>query len=70
MIKLKEILGHDNMPPRQRWDNPDDEMAIATKSAFTAWEYALNHGASPRLWAVIKGSPYEKMYIKKFGAQH
>lgn len=67
MIKLKEIIGMDIKPPRQRWDNPDAELEMALKSAFTAWDYALRNGPNPKLWAVIKGSPYERQYVKKFG---
>ena len=67
MIRLKEIMAMDIKPPRQRWDDPDAELEMALKSPFTAWDYALQNGPSSRLWAVIKGSPYETSYMKKFG---
>ena len=67
MIRLKEIMAMDIKPPRQRWDNPDVELEMALKSPFTAWDYALQNGPNARVWAVIRGSPYEKQYLKKFG---
>jgi len=67
MIKLKEVFAVDLKPPHQRWDNPDEELDIALRSPFTALDYALRNGPSQRLWEVIKGSPYESQYIRKFG---
>ena len=56
MIKLKEIIGYDNLPPYQHWSNSDEELEVAAKSPFTAWEYAFRTGRqNPRLWAVIRG---------------
>jgi len=67
MIKLKEIIGKDIPPPIQRFDDPDEEMGIALKQPFLAWSYALRYGPHPKLWGVIRGSPYETQYVKKFG---
>ena len=49
------------------FDDPDDELTLALKQPFTAWEYALRYGPNVKLWNVIKGSVYENDYIKKFG---
>ena len=67
MIKLKEIIGKERIPPRAGYDNPDDEMFIALKQPFTAMDYALRYGPNPKLFAVIRGSPYERDYVRRFG---
>lgn len=63
MIKLRELF----KPPYMRFDDPNDELNMALKYPFTAWEYALRRGPDIKLWNVIKGSPYENDYTKKFG---
>jgi hypothetical protein len=67
MIRLKEIMGMDLKPPLQRWDDSNTELEIAAKSPFTAWDYVLRNGPNEKLWQVIKGSPYERSYVQKFG---
>jgi len=66
---MKEIIGKELKPPMQRWDDPDVELSIALKSPFTAMDYALRNGPNKKLWAVIKGSPYQTEYVRRFGGQ-
>ena len=44
----------------------DMEMEIALKQPFTAMALALRRGHHPRLWAKIKGSPFEVDYRQHF----
>ena len=59
-------MGNEQAPPRATYDSPAGEMDIALKQPFTAMDYALQYGPHPKLWAVIKGSPYEKDYVRRF----
>ena len=68
-IPIAEVTGNEYSPPRPNYDNPDDELNIALKQPFTALDYALRYGPNPRKWAVIKGSPFENQYVRKFGPQ-
>lgn len=64
---LMEVRFHDVPPPRPTFDKPDDETAFYTRNAFSAWDRALQLGRhDPALWEVIKGSPYESEYRRKF----
>ena len=55
------------MPPYQNVD-ADTELDMAEKSPFTAHDLALRRGRHhPRLWAKVKGSPFEREYRRKFG---
>jgi len=48
----------------------DTELEMAEKSAFTAHDLALRRGRHhPRLWAKIKGSPFETEYRRRFNVQ-
>lgn len=67
MIKLKEIIGKDMPPPKQRFDDPDEELRVALKQPFLAWSYALQYGPHPKILGVLRGSPYERQYLAKFG---
>jgi len=56
----------DRPPARQTYGHEGD-TELAVKSPFTAWHLAQERGThDPRLWAVIKGSPYENEYRRKF----
>jgi len=67
MIKLKEIIGKDLPPPYQHLEDENSELEMALKSPWAAWEFAQRNGPNPKLFAVIKGSPFESHYIRKFG---
>ena len=45
----------------------DTELEMAEKSAFTSHELAVRKRQHhPRLWAKVKGSPYEREYRQMF----
>lgn len=44
------------------WSTCDDEIELAAKQAFTAYELAMRRGHHPRLWQVVKGSPFQAHY--------
>jgi len=63
---LLETQWNDVPPPRQHYGKEEDTQ-LAVRSPFTAWNLAVEQGQhDPRLWAVIKGSPYEGQYRKMF----
>lgn len=65
--KVKETL--DFKPPYLNVDD-DLELEIAARSAFTAHDLALRRGRHhPKLWAKVKGSPFEREYRRKFNPQ-
>lgn len=59
------IVWRELKPPRMNL-SPDDELEIALKSPFTAHHLALRWGHHPKLWAKVKGSPFEKEYRRRF----
>lgn len=60
------VVARDYAPPHQNVD-PDTEMEMATKSPFSAWEFAnRTNRHHPRLQQAVTGSPFERMYRKKF----
>lgn len=64
--RLNENASRDVKPPYANVD-PDTELDMATKSGFTAYEYATRTGKNhPRLEQAVLGTPYEKMYQKQF----
>lgn len=63
-----ENIWRERVPPRMNLP-PEDEMELALKSAFTAHDLALRRGHHPRLWAKIKGSPFEQEYRRRFNPQ-
>lgn len=63
---LLEMQWTDNPPPRQHFSKEEDTQ-LAVRSPFTAWNLAVERGEhDPQLWSVIKGSPYESQYRKRF----
>jgi len=63
----EKIIGTDIKPPYQHMDDPDAELDMASKSGFSAYEYATRTGKQhPRLHQAVQGSPYEKLYKKHF----
>ena len=50
--------------------NGDEEIERAAKQAFTAYEMAMRRGHHPRLWQVVKGSPFEALYQMSLGRRH
>jgi hypothetical protein len=64
------IRAKDSAPPKLLFSAEDVEIEFYARSAFTAWEYALEtNRAHPRLWKAIRGSPYERPYCQRFGPQ-
>lgn len=63
--KIVEALLDDSVPPH--FQSGDAEARNATRSPFTAWEYATRtRRHDPALWQVIQGSPYERQYRQMF----
>ena len=61
---------YDRPPPRyQTSDDYDTERITASRSAFTAYDHAINvdRKAHPATWRAVKGSPYEKLYRQELG---
>jgi hypothetical protein len=56
----------DKTPPKAAFDDPEAETDFYVRQPFTAWDHAQRHGHHPKLWKVIKGSPYERLYRQKF----
>jgi hypothetical protein len=64
-----ESIWRERKPPHMNVD-ADTELDMAEKSAFTAHELALRRNRHhPRLWAKIKGSPFENEYRRHFRIQ-
>lgn len=64
--EILEVIASDYTPPYQNLD-ADTEMTMAEKSPFTAHDLAMRRGRHhPRLWAKVKGSPFEHEYRRKF----
>lgn len=65
-----EAVSSDWVPPHQNFDDSDEELNLASRHPWNAWEYAqrrkLNH---PKLEQAVKGSPFEHPYRQFFQAQ-
>ncbi len=56
------------VPPRAVFGDEEEVVDMAARSAFTAWELALElNRHHPKLWKVIRGSPFEALYCQQFG---
>jgi hypothetical protein len=55
------MVGKEIKPPYIDLDR-DQEMETAVRQPFTAHELAMRRGHHPKLWAAVKGSPYEREY--------
>lgn len=54
-------------PPRFGTGREEDDTQMASRSAFQAWERALEIGHhDPQLWAAVRGTVYEKPYREHF----
>ena len=58
---IDEMVFKGRMPPRMPLD-PDQELEMAVKQPFTAFELALRRGHHPRLLAAVAKSPYAARY--------
>ena len=48
--------------------NDEEELVNALRQPFTALDYALrNNQPDPRIWRVVRGTPYEQDYLQHFG---
>ena len=65
--KLLENYLWDDRPPARNTYGEEGDTEIAVRQPFTAWDLAQQRGQhDPRLWKVIKGSPYEAAYRRTF----
>ncbi len=61
------VRGREYVPPKPLFPDAETETEFYSRSAFTAWEYALSlNRHHPRLWEAVKGSPYERLYRTRF----
>jgi hypothetical protein len=64
---ITEIEWQPDVPPRFSGANSEEDTQFAARTPFTAFTMALDLGRhDKRLWNVIKGSPYEREYRRKF----
>lgn len=64
---IDEMTGYREPPVPYMPLDADTEMEIALKQPFTAHELAMRRGRHDlRLWAKVKGSPYERAYRRHF----
>ena len=79
MIKLRELIGKapliemkwDDLPPAYAHIGADEEAEIedAARFPWNAMNYAQRtRKHHPKLWAAVKGSPFEKEYRRTFGS--
>jgi len=59
------IRALDIKPPL--WSTCDEEIEMAARQAFTAYELAMRRGHHPRLWQAVKGSPFQAHYEVNLG---
>lgn len=59
---VREMHAIDRPPVKQRMDNREDELAIAKRNPFVALDMAMDQGHDPQLWAIVKGTPFEREY--------
>lgn len=63
---LLEVRWTHPVPPKARFDDPEEESRFHTRNPFSAWSRALDVGHRPELFAAVQGSVYEPMYRKRF----
>ncbi len=62
------IRGREYRPQRPLFSDGETEIDFYARTPFTAWEHALSRERHhPKLWLVIQGSPYERLYRRRFG---
>ncbi len=55
------------VPPKLVFTDAETETDFYSRTAFTAWEHALSlNQHHSKLWEAVKGSPYERLYRKRF----
>jgi hypothetical protein len=62
------VLAKEYVPKKPLFTDEDSEIDFYARSPFTAWEHALlRNRHHPKLWSMIKGSPFEWLYRERFG---
>jgi len=68
MRKRAPIRAREPRPPKLIFTDDEAEIDFYARSAFSAFEYALERKKShPKLWARVQGTPYEMPYQQRFG---
>ncbi len=61
------IIARDIPPAKWSMGDDDKDVEQAARSAFTAHSHAMSTGKHhPKLWKVIKGSPFQTEYFNRF----
>jgi hypothetical protein len=64
---LTEVIARDIPPAHFTSGSEEGDIEQASKSPFTAYSHAIQvNRHHPKLWQAVKGSPFEKQYVKKF----
>lgn len=61
------IRGREYRPQRPVFSDEETEVDFYARTPFTAWEHALlRKRHHPKLWQAVLGSPYERLYRRRF----
>lgn len=69
-VSRARVLAREYVPKKPLFGDEDSEIDFYARSPFTAWEHALlRKRHHPRLWKIIKGSPFEALYRERFAGE-